>query len=118
IASVEGHSGKSSVGLGVVDTIARKVGRVGVFRPVIRSGERDSVLELLLAHDAVDRDYDDCAGVTYEDVHADPDGSLERIIQRFKTVEAQCDSVVIVGSDYTDVASPTELGYNARIAAN
>ena len=30
----------------------------------------------------------------------------------------QCDAVVIVGSDYTDVGSPTELGYNARIAAN
>ena len=25
---------------------------------------------------------------------------------------------MIVGSDYTDVGSPTELGYNARIAAN
>ena len=29
-----------------------------------------------------------------------------------------CDAVVIVGSDYTDVASPTELSFNARIAAN
>ena len=26
--------------------------------------------------------------------------------------------VVIVGSDYTDVAGPTELAYNARIATN
>ena len=31
---------------------------------------------------------------------------------------AQCDAVVILGSDYTDVGSPTELAYNARIAAN
>ena len=30
----------------------------------------------------------------------------------------QCDAVVIVGSDYTDVASPSELSFNARIAAN
>ena len=30
----------------------------------------------------------------------------------------QCDAVVIVGSDYTDVASPAELGVNARIAVN
>ncbi len=29
-----------------------------------------------------------------------------------------CDAVVIVGSDYTDVASPAELGLNARIAVN
>ena len=26
--------------------------------------------------------------------------------------------VVIIGSDYTDVGSPAELGYNARIAVN
>ena len=30
----------------------------------------------------------------------------------------ECDAVVIVGSDYTDVASPAELGVNARIAVN
>ncbi|HAM14073.1 MAG TPA: phosphate acetyltransferase, partial [Microbacterium sp.] len=41
-----------------------------------------------------------------------------KIVERYKAVEAQCDAVVIVGSDYTDVGSPAELGYNARIAAN
>ena len=30
----------------------------------------------------------------------------------------QCDVVVIVGSDYTDIAGPTELAFNARIATN
>lgn len=30
----------------------------------------------------------------------------------------QCDAVVIIGSDYTDVASPSELSFNARIAVN
>src|SRR5690606_22098888 len=29
-----------------------------------------------------------------------------------------CDAVVIVGSDYTDVAGATELSFNARVAAN
>ena len=29
-----------------------------------------------------------------------------------------CDAVLIVGSDYTDVAAPSELSTNARIAAN
>lgn len=33
-------------------------------------------------------------------------------------MERNCDAVVIVGSDYTDVAGPTELAFNARIAAN
>ena len=119
ITSAEGHTGKSTIALGVLDALMRVSPRVGVFRPIARSvAERDEVLELLLAHDGVQLDYDDCIGVTYDDVRSDPDRALSTIVARFKAVEAQCDAVVIIGSDYTDVASPAELGYNARIAAN
>jgi len=119
ITSAEGHSGKSAIALGVLDTLVRSVERVGVFRPVSRSSsERDYVLELLLAQDGVALDYDDCVGVSYEEVHDDQEAALSRIVERFKAVESRCDVVVIIGSDYTDVASPTELGFNARVAAN
>ncbi|MEF2977493.1 phosphate acetyltransferase [Subtercola sp. YIM 133946] len=119
ITSAEGHSGKSTIALGVLDTLARSVGRVGVFRPIARSvSERDYVLEMLLDHDSVDLGYEDVIGVSYDDVHADPDAALSRIVERYKEVERECDTVVILGSDYTDVGSPTELTFNARIAAN
>ncbi|MGW6129370.1 phosphate acetyltransferase [Cellulomonas sp. NPDC055163] len=119
LTSSEGETGKSTVALGLVDLLTRTVQRVGVFRPVARSTDtRDYVLELLLAHDGVDLAYDDCVGVTYEQVHADPEAALAEIVQRYHAVERQCDAVVIVGTDYTDVAGPTELAYNARIAAN
>lgn len=119
ITSVEGHAGKSTIALGLLDTLSHEAERVGVFRPVARSSdERDYVLELLLAHEGVDLGYDECVGVSYEDVHDDPDVALSRIVERFKAVERQCDVVVVLGSDYTDVGSPTELSYNARIAAN
>jgi len=119
ITSIEGHAGKSTIALGLLDTLSREAKRLGVFRPVARtSDERDYVLEMLLGHEAVNLSYDDAVGVGYDDVHADPDLALSRIIERFKAVEAQCDVVVIVGSDYTDVGSPTELSYNARVAAN
>ncbi|RIJ60801.1 phosphate acetyltransferase [Clavibacter phaseoli] len=119
ITSAEGHSGKSTVALGVLDTLTHQIQRVGVFRPIARSiVERDYVLEALLSHDGVELDYDECVGVTYDDVHADPEAALSRIVERYKAVEAKCDAVVIVGSDYTDVGSPTELSFNARIAAN
>src|SRR5699024_10266032 len=72
----------------------------------------------LLGHEAIDLGYQECVGVTYEDVHADPDGALSEIIRRYRATAAKCDVMVIVGSDYTDVAGPTELAYNARIAAN
>ncbi len=119
ITSAEGHSGKSSIALGVLDTLLRGFERVGVFRPVMRSTvERDYVLEMLLAHDGVTLDYEQCIGVSYDEVHEDADAALSRIVDRFKAIERDCDTVVIVGSDYTDVATPTELAFNARIAAN
>lgn len=119
ITSAEGDTGKSTVALGVVDLLTRSVTRVGVFRPVARSTvERDYVLDLLLAHDGVDLRYEECVGVTYGEVHADPEAALSRIVSRYHEVERQCDVVVVVGTDYTDVAGPTELSYNARVAAN
>lgn len=119
ITSAEGHSGKSTIALGVLDALSHATPRVGVFRAIARSTvEPDYVLEMLLAHDGVDLPYEDCIGVTYDEVRADPDAALGKIVERYKAVEAQCDAVVIVGSDYTDVGSPAELGYNARIAAN
>jgi len=119
IASAEGHTGKSSVALGVLETLTREIGRVGVFRPISRTTtEPDYVLELLLAHTSLDIPYEDCIGVSYERVHSDPDAALTDIVSRFNELERRCDAVIIIGSDYTDVGSPTELSYNARIAAN
>ncbi len=119
ITSAEGHSGKSTVALGVLDALSHATPRVGVFRAIARSTlERDYVLEMLLDHDGVDLPYDECVGVTYDDVRHDPDAALATIVERYKAVEAQCDAVVVLGSDYTDVGSPAELAYNARIAAN
>ncbi|MFG6491148.1 phosphate acetyltransferase [Microbacterium sp. P03] len=118
LTSAEGHSGKSSVALGVLEALSLATPRVGVFRPIARSSSGDYVLEMLLDHDGVDLDYDECVGVTYDDVRADPEGALATIVARYKAVEAQCDAVVVIGSDYTDVGSPAELAYNARIAAN
>ncbi|MGH8774133.1 MAG: phosphate acetyltransferase [Jiangellaceae bacterium] len=119
VASPEGETGKATVALGVLDLLTRTVGRVGVFRPIVRSvDEPDYVFELLLDHDGVDLTYDVCAGVTYDQVHADPDGALGVIVERLHTAARGCEAMVVVGSDYTDVGSPTEFSYNARIAVN
>lgn len=119
IASVEGNTGKSTVALGMLETLLHRTSKVGVFRPLVSSAsERDYILELLLAHDGVDFAYEECFGVTYEAVHDDPDAALEEIMRKYRAVAAQAEAMVIVGSDYTDVSSPTELSFNARIAAN
>lgn len=119
IASPEGDTGKSTVALGVMHRLAASVARVGVFRPIARSGESvDYILELLLEQSTADIAYEDCLGVSYHDLHQDPDAAIAQIVDRYHAVAERCDAVVIVGSDYTDVASPSELSTNARIAVN
>ncbi|GAA4487237.1 phosphate acetyltransferase [Rhodococcus olei] len=119
IASPEGDTGKSTIALGVLQMLCGSTARVGVFRPIARStDEPDYILELLLEHTTVDLTYEQAVGVTYEQVHADPELALGEIVARYHAVAEQCDAVVIVGSDYTDVASPSELGFNARVAVN
>lgn len=103
----------------MLQMLCASTARVGVFRPITRSTtEPDYILELLLEHSTADIDYAQATGVTYEQVHADPDAAISEIVMRFHEVAKLCDAVVIVGSDYTDVASPSELRFNARIAVN
>ena len=119
VAAVEGFTGKSTVALGILEELSKRVERVAVFRPVvIEQGSSDYVLDLLVAHDAVTLSYDECAGVTYSELHRDPDAALGRIVERYHLVAEKADAVVVVGSDYTDVGAPTEFAFNARVAAN
>ncbi|HYZ69056.1 MAG TPA: phosphate acetyltransferase, partial [Mycobacterium sp.] len=119
VASPEGDTGKSTIALGILHRLAATVAKVGVFRPITRLGEdRDYILELLLAHTTAGLSYDECVGVSYQRLHEDPDGAVADIVDRYHHVADQCDAVLIVGSDYTDVATPSELSVNARIAVN
>ncbi|QEO09696.1 phosphate acetyltransferase [Protaetiibacter larvae] len=119
VTSAEGRTGKSTVAVGLLETLRASVPRVGVFRPIVRADvERDYVLELLVAHASAGQSYEDCVGVDYDALHADPDAALATIVERFAEVEERCDAVLILGSDYTDVGTPTELSTNGRIAAN
>jgi len=119
ITSAEDNSGKSTVALGIMDRLQAQGKRVGIFRPItVPHGESDHILKSLLDHDSVDLSVEECIGVSYDDVHSDQESALATIVERFHRIEDDCDVVVVVGSDFSDVASPTELSFNARIAAN
>jgi phosphate acetyltransferase len=119
IAAAAPDSGKSAVALGLYDHVLRRSPRVGVFRPVVRAGgEPDPLIHLLRSRGGADIPYEECVGVTYDEVHANPERALADIVPRFRALSAQCDAVVVVGTDYSDVGSATELIFNARIATN
>src|SRR6195952_2763310 len=119
IASPEGESGKSTVALGLLYLLSRHVGRVGIFRPVTESSETtDRGVELLIAQPTVDPDYADAVGVSYQVMHADPQAALSEIVRQFHELGSRYDVLLVRGSDFTDVSTPTELAFNAKVAAN
>ena len=67
--------------------------------------DRDYILELLLEHSTAGLPYERCVGVTYQQLHADIDAAIADIVDSYHAMAQSCDAVVIVGSDYTDVAS-------------
>ena len=122
VASPEGLTGKSAVALGLLDALTREVGSVGVFRPLTTAGsggdEIDLIVDLLVNQPGISQSYDEAIGVTYEAARQDADEALHVIVERFGQLTDRFEVILVVGSDYADVATGTELSFNAKIAAN
>ena len=121
IASPEGFTGKSAVALGLLDALTREVDSVGVFRQLTTSSGSDDVdliVDLLVNQPGISQTYEEAIGVTYDAAREDADEALHVIVERFGQLNDRFDVILVVGSDYTDVASGTELSFNAKIAAN
>ena len=121
-ASPEALTGKSAVALGLLDALTREVGSVGVFRPLTttRSGsdDVDLIVDLLVNQPGISQSYDEAIGVTYDAAREDADEAMHVIVERFGQLSDRFDVILVIGSDYTDVATGTELSFNAKIAAN
>ncbi len=124
VASAEGLTGKSAVALGLLDALIREVGSVGVFRPLTTLGGNgpddavDLIVDMLVSQPGVDQSYDEAIGVTYAEARDDPDEAFHVIVEKFGHLSTRFEVVVVLGSDYTDVSTGTELSFNARVAAN
>ena len=108
--------------LGLLDALTREVGSVGVFRPLTttRSGsdDVDLIVDLLVNQPGISQSYDEAIGVTYDAAREDADEAMHVIVERFGQLSDRFDVILVIGSDYTDVATGTELSFNAKIAAN
>lgn len=113
-------SGKSLMALGLVELVSRRVSHVGFFRPVVRSLP-DRELELIRSRYELPDDRIGHAVTSNElrvltNSYPGADVGMERAVERFKEIEANCDIVVIEGTDFTSASSPVELDFNARLA--
>jgi phosphate acetyltransferase len=118
LAATEAQSGKSAVAVGILHQLSRRAGRIGVFRPIVASRDADELVEVLLAQLPGSLTAARACGVSYEELHRDRDQAMSVIVDRFHEVSQDHDTVLVVGSDFTDVAVPTEFSVNASIAAN
>ena len=122
VASPEGLTGKSAVALGLLDALTREVGSVGVFRPLTTSSSSgedvDLIVDLLVDQPGISQSYEEAIGVTYDAARQDANEALHIIVERFGQLTDRFDVILVVGSDYADVTSGTELSFNAKIAAN
>jgi phosphate acetyltransferase len=124
VAGLGPRVGKGTVALGIVELLSRQVARIGVFRPLVGgAGDDDPLLGLLTERYPVTGAH----GVTAAEASAlVADGRWEeligRIVERYRELERQSASVVVIGSDFSAGPAegrdemPRELGFNARLA--
>jgi phosphate acetyltransferase len=104
--------------------LSRQVARIGVFRPVV-GDPGDPLLTLLSTRYPLAAAH----GVTYAEATAlvaegKREELISRIVERYREVERECATVVVIGSDFADATQldeahdelPRELAFNARLA--
>jgi phosphate acetyltransferase len=117
ITGLEPGGGKSTVALGVAELLSRRVGRLAVFRPLVREVP-DPMLELLQARYQATAGH----GATYQEAAGLlRNGRLvEYVLDRYREVAGHADAVVVVGTDFGrdtgDSGLHEELAFNARLA--
>lgn len=118
------RSGKSVVILGLLDLLAGQTGNVGFFRPVAYpDAEKDNSIQLISRTQKLMSPGGSSCGCTYEEALKVIRGSraselFTQILEKYKSLEAQCDFVLCAGSDFTGVNTALEFDFNVDMARN
>lgn len=119
VTSAEGQTGKSTVALGMLQSLVAEAGTVGIYRPITAERDkRDPIVELMLEQAASGQDYESAIGSSYGEIHGHEDAALETIVDRYHRLTESYDVVVVLGSDFTDITTGGEAAFNATVAAN
>src|ERR1044072_2632067 len=91
VAAGEAGSNRGVVALGMVALLSRQVGTVGVFRPVVRAGREDNLINTIRSRFQLSLPYETYAGVTYDEVHADAERAAGDIVARYRAARERGD---------------------------
>ncbi|HEY9753368.1 MAG TPA: AAA family ATPase, partial [Coleofasciculaceae cyanobacterium] len=122
IAAIEPSSGKSLVLLGLMELLSKRVPRLGFFRPVIHDGHHaDNDIELVSSRYTPEFPYIAYFGMTHtraRQLIADSqfDKLLQEVIEKYKSLERQCDFVVCEGVNPIDIDPALVDNFDTRMA--
>ncbi len=122
IAATEARSGKSVVALGLMETLLRKIEKVGFFRP-ISSKDHDHDIELIASQFNLKIPYERMYGLTTEEINGflamgKKEEIVEKVIGKYRELAGMCDFVLCEGTDFASSTSAFELDINAEICKN
>ncbi|MFV8839236.1 phosphate acetyltransferase [Salinimicrobium soli] len=126
IATMEPHSGKSLISLGLMRALLGKTVKVGYFRPIIndeKPGARDNHIETVLKYFDLPLAYEDSYAFTRSEVTQKRNEGrsgeiIDTIIRKYKKLEDSFDFVLVEGSDFSGEGSVFEFDENVTIAKN
>jgi len=124
IASIEPQSGKSLIGLGIMEMLSKRVRRRGYFRPIIPSAEKaDNNIELIRRRYQLDQTYQESYAFTHNAAQLLTRGDsgqamLKHIVGRYRQLQQKCRFILCEGTDFSGISSAWEFDLNAEIASN
>ena len=124
IVAIGPQSGKSVVALGLMELLARRLRRVGYFRPIIPShGVMDNNLQLIRTRYRLPFAYDELFALSHDEAqHLSAEGHtdqiLKAILDKYKRLESKCDFILCEGTDFSGLSLPFEFEFNAEVVNN
>ena len=126
VATVESDSGKSLISLGLLRMMLTKSTKVGYFRPIINEFDNngyDEHTNTAINFFNLDTNYKDCFAYKQSEVVAllsegKEDEVIQKVIEKYKKLEANYDYVLVEGTDFSGEGGIIELDINLMIAKN
>ncbi|WFP16854.1 phosphate acetyltransferase [Citricoccus muralis] len=124
VATTTAGAGKSLVSLGLADSLYKRSGSIGYFRPVVPGDDVDSDPMVLLMREQfrlsaeLARGGMTAAGARSLMTAGRHEEIQERSVALYEQISAACDVVVVEGTDLVTAESAAEVELNAELARN
>lgn len=124
IASLEPNAGSLIVSMGIMEMLKSRLNKIAFFRPVVMDGSiLDNDIDFMRSHFNLDQKTKSCYAFTLDEVETllseGKEGDIiESVLEKYHTLEAEYDFVLIQGLDQAAFAKTLSFNFNHLIAKN